>query len=63
MNIENKMDKEKFVIPVIDLYTKEVGDRNGKNRITTHAYKIRIYPKNTQMLKKTFCAKFPTKEI
>jgi len=33
--------QQKIVIPAFDLYSKEIGDGNGNERITTFAYEIR----------------------
>ena len=44
--------QQKIVIPTFDLYSKEIGDGNGQERITTFAYEIRTSPSNANMLKK-----------
>lgn len=38
-------------IPALYLYSKEVGDRIGSNRITTFVYEIRTSPNNSTILK------------
>ena len=43
--------QQKIVIPVFDLYSKEIGDGNGNERVTTCAYEIRTSPNNANMLK------------
>ena len=43
--------QQKIVIPAFDLYSKEIGDGNGNERITTFAYEIRTSPSNANMLK------------
>ena len=35
---EKHTDKQKIVIPAFDLYSKEIGDGNGNERVTTFAY-------------------------
>ena len=54
-------ETDRIIIPVFDINGKEVGDGNGRERITTHAHEIRTSPK---MLKcsKIYSAKYPTKE-
>ena len=47
----NKTGKERIIIPVFELYEKEIGDCNRRERITTHIYEIRTSPKNAEMLK------------
>ena len=48
-----KTGQQKIVIPAFDLYSKEIGDGNGNERITTFAYEIRTSPSNANMLKKS----------
>ena len=43
--------QQKIVIPTFDLYSKEVGDGNGNERVTQFAYEIRTSPTNANMLK------------
>ena len=47
--------QQKIVIPAFDLYSKEIGDGNGNERITTFVYKIRTSPSNTNMLTNLLC--------
>ena len=47
--------KQKIIIPAFDLYSKEVGDGNGNERVTTFAYEIRTSPDNANMLKNLLC--------
>ena len=51
----NNTGQQKIVIPAYDLYGKEIGDGNGHDRVTTHAYEIRTSPTNANMLKKILC--------
>ena len=51
----NENETDRIIIPAFDLYGKEVGNGNGRERITTHAYEIRTSPKNTEMLKNLLC--------
>ena len=51
----NRKETDRIIIPVFDLYGKKVGDGNGRDRITTHAYEIRTSPKNAEMLKTLLC--------
>ena len=50
----NPTGKEHIVIPAFDLYSKEIGECSGPNRIATFAYERRISPENVTMLKKLF---------
>ena len=43
--------KQKNVIPVLDLYCKEIVDSNGNERISTFSYEIRTSLNNAHMLK------------
>lgn len=52
-----KITEKIIIIPTFDLYSHEVGDDNGKNRVTMLAYKIRCAPKNLHV-KKNYFAKF-----
>ena len=54
-NKGNPTGKQKNVIPDFDLYSKEIGDGNGNERVTTFAYKIRTSPSNSNMLKNLLC--------
>ena len=47
--------KQKNLIPVFDLYSKELGDGNGNERVTTFAYESRTSPTNANMLKNLLC--------
>ena len=47
--------QQKIVIPTFDLYSKEIGDGNEQERITTFAYEIRTFPENSTMLKNLLC--------
>ena len=47
--------RQKIVISAFDLYSKEIGDGNENERVTTYAYEIRISPNNTNMLKNLLC--------
>ena len=47
--------QQQIVIPAFDLYSKEVGERNGNERVTTFAYEIRSSPTNANMLKNQIC--------
>ena len=47
--------QQKIVIPAFDLYSKEVGDGNGNEKVTTFAYEIRTSPTNANMLKNLLC--------
>ena len=51
----NPTGKQKIVIPAFDLYSKEVGEGQGYDRITTLAYEIRTSPENAIMLKSLLC--------
>ena len=43
------------MIPAFDLYSKEVGEGQGYDRITSLAYEIRTSPENSVMLKNLLC--------
>ena len=43
------------MIPAFDLYSKEVGEGQGYDRITTLTYEIRTSPENAVMLKNLLC--------
>ena len=47
--------QQKIVTPAFDLYSKEVGDENGNERVTTFTYEIRTSPTNANMLKNLLC--------
>ena len=47
--------QQKIVIHAFNLYSKEVGDGNGNERVTIFAYEIRTSPTNANMLKKLLC--------
>ena len=47
--------KQRIVIPAFDLYSKEVGEGQGYDRITTLAYEISTSPENLVMLKILLC--------
>ena len=51
----NGKETDRIIIPAFDLYGKEVGDSNRRERITTHVQEICISPKNAEMLKNLFC--------
>jgi len=40
-NKGNPTGQQKIILPAFDLYSKEVGDGNGNERVTTFAYEIR----------------------
>ena len=46
---------ERVIIPAFNLHSCEVGDGNGKDRVTTFAYKIRCAPTKAYMLKNLLC--------
>ena len=43
--------KERIIIPTFDLYSREVDDSNGKDRLVTFVYEIKCTPKTDYMLK------------
>ena len=47
--------KVRILIPAFDLHSREVGDGNGKDRVTTFAYEIRCAPTKAYMLKNLLC--------
>ena len=51
----NSIRKERIIIPAFDLYSREVGDGNGTDRVKMFAYEIRCEPKNAHMLKMLLC--------
>ena len=51
----NPTGNQKNVIPVFDLYSKEVGKGQGYDRIITLAYEIRTSPENAAILKSLLC--------
>ena len=55
---DNPTGKQKIVIPAFDLYSKEVGEGQGYDCITTLAYEIRTSPENAVMLKKSLMSSF-----
>ena len=48
-NKGNPTGQQKIILPAFDLYSKDVGDGNGNERVTTFAYGIRTSPKNTNI--------------
>ena len=52
-NEGNSTEKQRIVISVFDIYSKEVGVCQRRHRVTTFAYKIRTSPANSAMLKKS----------
>ena len=59
-NEENLTDKQRIVIPAFDIYSKEVGERQGRDKVTTFAYEIRKSPAYSPILK-IYCVKSPPK--
>ena len=51
--IDQPTGKQRIVIPVFDLYSKEAGTGSGPNRVTIFTYEIRTSPDNSIMLKNT----------
>ena len=47
--------KERIIIPAFDLHSREVGDYNGKDRVTNNANEIRGALTNAHMLKNLLC--------
>ena len=47
--------KQRIIIQVFDLYSKEVGIGSETNKIKTFAYEIRTYLENPMMLKNLLC--------
>ena len=47
--------KERIIIHALDLHSREVGDGNGKDRVTTFVYEIRFAPTKAYMLKNLLC--------
>ena len=47
--------QQKIVIPAFDLYSKEVGNGNGNERVSTFTYEIRTSPDNANILKNLLC--------
>ena len=43
------------MILAFDIYSKEVGEGQGRDRVTTFAYEIRTSPTNSAMLKYILC--------
>ena len=43
------------MILAFDIYSKEVGEGQGRDRVTTFEYKIRTPPVNSTMLKNLLC--------
>ena len=54
-NEGNSTGKQRIMIPAFDIYCKEVGEGQGRNRVTTFEYKIRTSPVNSKMLKNLLC--------
>ena len=52
---EKKHRTTKIVIPTFNLYSKEIGDGNGNERVTTYAYEIKTSPNNANTLKNLLC--------
>ena len=63
----NPNGKQSIVILVLDIYSKEVGEGQGRDQVTTIAYEIKTSPINSTMLKKppmsNLFRKFPRLEI
>ena len=47
--------QQEFVIPAFNLYSKEVGDGNGNEKLTTFVYEILTSPDNANMLNNILC--------
>ena len=43
----NPTEKKRTIIPVFDLYSREVGGDSSNDMVITFAYEIRWTPKNT----------------
>ena len=54
----NPICKQRIVIPAFDIHSKEVGEGQGQDRVTTFSYEIRTLPANSTMLKNTSYVKF-----
>ena len=52
---DNSTGKQKLMIPVFDLYSKEVGEEQEYDCITILAYEIRTSPENSVILKSLLC--------
>ena len=46
---------KRIVLPAFDLYSKNIGNGNGDQRISTFAYEIRTSPENAITLKSILC--------
>ena len=47
--------KERIISPSFDIYGREVGNGNAKDRVTTFAYEIRCAPDKAYMLNNLLC--------
>ena len=47
--------KVRILIPAFVLHNREVGDGNGKDRVTTFSYEIRCVPTKAYMLNNLLC--------
>ena len=54
-NKGNPTGQHKTILPAFDIYSKDVDDGNGNERVTIFAYEIRTSPKNANMLKNLLC--------
>ena len=54
-NEGNPIGKQRIMIPAFDIYSKEVDESLGRNRVTTFTYEIRISPASSGMLKNLMC--------
>ena len=54
-NEGNPTGKQRILIPAFDIYSKEIGEGQGRDRVTTFAYEIRTSPENSTMLKNLLC--------
>ena len=54
-NEGNPTGKQRILIPAFNIYSKEVGEGQGQNRVTTFASEIRTSPDNSAMLKNLLC--------
>ena len=51
----NPTDKLHIFIPVFELYSEEVGEGSGRDRVLTFAYEIWTFPTKSSMLKIILC--------
>ena len=56
---EKPTGKGRIIIPTFDLHSRQVGDGNGKGRVTTFAYEIKCAPLKSYMLKNLLCKYLP----